>query len=199
MGKAIGEIGIGLVQMALGVGGSFVGGGMSTTGGGAIVGVPIAVASAGMLVNGYAAVGVGIDGFGQAWSEGSGSPSWAPTLLARRGGPSSDALGRALEKAGHARPPGAAVHHIVAGNAPAAQRARDILAKFGIGMDDAANGVFLPATRAAPNPTGAAVHSTLHTNTYYQTVNQMLDTAKTQAEAEAILQDIRNILLSGGF
>ncbi|MDC0749638.1 hypothetical protein [Polyangium mundeleinium] len=75
LGKAIGEIGIGLVQMALGVGGSFVGGGMSTTGGGAIVGVPIAVASAGMLVNGYAAVGVGWDGFWQAWSEGSGAGS----------------------------------------------------------------------------------------------------------------------------
>jgi len=75
--------------MVLGAGGSFVGGGMSTTGGGALVGVPIAVASAGMLVNGYAAVGVGIDGLTQAWSEGSGAGSGgaAPSTPAASGIP----------------------------------------------------------------------------------------------------------------
>ncbi|MDI1433322.1 FG-GAP-like repeat-containing protein [Polyangium sorediatum] len=73
LGKAVGEMGAGIVQMVLGAGGSFLGGGMSTTGGGAIVGMPIAVASAGMLVNGYAAVGVGWDGFWQAWSTGGGA------------------------------------------------------------------------------------------------------------------------------
>ena len=43
-----------------------------------------------------------------------------------------------------------------------------------------------------------AVHSTVHTNTYYQTVNQMLGAATTRAEAEAALGAIRQALLSGG-
>ena len=99
--------------------------------------------------------------------------------------------------------PGAVAHHIVAFKARDASRTRAILARFGIGINDAANGVFLPATRAAPNPaapnpTGAAVHSTLHTNQYYRTVNNLLVKATTRAEAEAILASIRQRLLSGG-
>jgi hypothetical protein len=85
------------------------------------------------------------------------------------------ALARALEKAGHTRPKGAAVHHIVA-----------------------ANGVFLPATRKSPNSTGAAVHSTLHTKEYYKIVNQMLEKAKSKADAEGILRRIHHSLLAGG-
>ena len=112
--------------------------------------------------------------------------------------PSSRALGKALEAAGHVRPPGAAAHHIVAGNAKRAADARDVLRRFGIGINDAVNGVFLPATRTSPNPTGAAVHSTLHTKRYYETVDKMLRPAKTRAEVEAILREIGRILLTGG-
>jgi hypothetical protein len=119
-------------------------------------------------------------------------------LTARVIVPSSRALGRALEAAGHARPAGSAAHHIVAGNAPAAAQARAVLQRFGIGINDAINGVFLPATRAAPNATGAAAHSTVHTNAYYQTVNQMLGAATTRAEAEAALRAISQALLAGG-
>jgi RHS repeat-associated protein len=111
--------------------------------------------------------------------------------------PSSRALGRTLESAGYTRPPGSAAHHIVAGRAAAAGPARAVLKRFGIGINDAANGVFLPANRAAPNAAGAAVHSTLHSNLYYQTVNQMLGAATTRAEAEAALGSILQALLSG--
>jgi hypothetical protein len=72
------------------------------------------------------------------------------------------------------------------------------LQRFGIGINDAANGVFLPANRAAANTAGAAVHSTLHTQGYYLKVNDMLSTARTRAEAETILDIIRQRLLSGG-
>jgi hypothetical protein len=111
---------------------------------------------------------------------------------------SSKALGRAMEAAGVLRPVASAAHHIVAGTAPAAERARAVLERFGIGINDAVNGVFLPATRASPNAAGAAVHSMLHTDEYYQTVNQMLLGATTRAEAEAVLDAIRQALLSGG-
>ncbi|GAB4570514.1 MAG: hypothetical protein Tsb0020_25360 [Haliangiales bacterium] len=112
--------------------------------------------------------------------------------------PSSRVLGEALEAAGHIRPPGAAAHHIVAGKAPAAADARAVLNKFNIGINNAINGVFLPATRASPNVTGTAVHSTLHTRKYYRYVNNALNSAKTRVQAEAILNRIREKLLSGG-
>ena len=117
----------------------------------------------------------------------------ASTVASRR------ALARALEKAGHTRPPESAAHHIVAGNAREAGKARRILEKVGIGINEAANGVFLPATRASANPTGAAVHSTLHTKSYYAYVNELLSTATTRAQAEAALAQIREALLGGGF
>jgi hypothetical protein len=112
--------------------------------------------------------------------------------------PSSRILGRALEAAGHARPPGAAAHHIVAGNAKHAETGRRVLEKFGIGINDAANGVFLPATSNSPNAMGAAVHASLHTNRYYEAVNKLLLTAKTRERALAILAGIREKLLAGG-
>jgi hypothetical protein len=73
-----------------------------------------------------------------------------------------------------------------------------VLQRFGIGINDAMNGVFLPANRVAPNAAGAAAHPPLHTKQYYQTVNQMLDAATTRAEVEAALNAIRQALLSGG-
>ena len=79
----------------------------------------------------------------------------AVSSAARVMAPSSRALGTALEGAGIARPAESAAHHIVAGGAAAAAQARAVLQRFGIGINDAANGVFLPATRASANPLGA--------------------------------------------
>lgn len=96
------------------------------------------------------------------------------------------------------RPAGSAAHHIVAGGAKAAVPARAALQRFGIGVNDAANGVFLPASRAAPNAAGAAVHSTVHTRAYYQAVNNALGQATTRAEALEVLGALRQGLLGGG-
>lgn len=111
---------------------------------------------------------------------------------------SSKLLGDALEAAGHVRPSGSAAHHIVAGNANIAAPARAVLQKFGIEINSATNGVFLPANRAVAGVTDAAIHSTVHTRAYYQAVNQALQAATTRAEAEAILNSLRQSLLSGG-
>ena len=110
---------------------------------------------------------------------------------------STRALTRALEKAGHTKPPGAAVHHIVARTAKKAKPARDVLQDFKIDMDDAVNGVFLPANRKSPNPTGASVHASLHTNKYYEEVNEVLKQASTRAEVVDVLESIRAQLLVG--
>jgi hypothetical protein len=111
---------------------------------------------------------------GAAFGPGLGAGPRAGGLLAgapKGIAPSSSALGQALEAAGHVRPPGSAAHHIVgsaahhivAGGTEAAAPARAVFQRFGIGINDAANVVFLPASRAAPNAAGAAAHSTRHT------------------------------------
>ncbi|WP_425580435.1 AHH domain-containing protein [Streptosporangium amethystogenes] len=50
-------------------------------------------------------------------------------------------------------------HHIVAGNSPKTAPARTVLDKFGIGVNDAENGVWLPRSSGSPNLIGASVHS----------------------------------------
>lgn len=86
----------------------------------------------------------------------------------------------------------------MAGNAKNAERARGVLQQFDIGINDAANGVFLPATGNSPNAMGAAVHASLHSNRYYEAVNKLLSTAKTRERVLAILAGIRQKLLAGG-
>jgi hypothetical protein len=114
----------------------------------------------------------------------------SPCSEAARGSThSSKALGRALEKSGTARPSGSAAHHIVAGGAQKSAPARAVLKKFGIGVDDAENGVFLPSN----------VHMSVHTNSYYDTVNSALSQATTRSEAIQVLSAIRARLLGGGF
>ena len=111
--------------------------------------------------------------------------------------PSSRMLGRAMAKAGQTRPKGHAAHHIVAKKAPGAADARQILEKFGIGLDDAVNGVFLPASSSAAS--GAANHTSLHTAAYYRAVNYALSQATSRADALGILAGIANKLQNGGF
>lgn len=91
-----------------------------------------------------------------------------PSILEKA---SSVKLAENLKAAGVERPIGAAAHHIVAGAARVAQPARDVLQKFNIGINNAVNGVFLPANVNSPNPAGSTVHSTMHTNSYYMLVN----------------------------
>ena len=74
-----------------------------------------------------------------------------------------------------------------------------MLQRLGIDINDAGNGVFLPARMTSPNPTGAAVHSSLHTNAYYRQVNALLGQTTTRDEALEVLAIVRGQLLSGGF
>ena len=120
-----------------------------------------------------------------------GPPSRAPRARSR--------LGKNLERAGYARPPGAAAHHIVAQNAAAARPARAVLRKYNIDINSAANGVWLPANARSPNPRGAAIHSQVHNGAYYARVNQALSRANSRSEALRALSYIRSGLLRGGY
>ncbi len=89
-----------------------------------------------------------------------------------------------------------AAHHIVAGNARKAAQARDILKKFGININDAKNGVYLPTVKGV---TKGAYHHSLHTDSYYRKVTELLSSAKSKDDAMSILGDIAEQLQKGTF
>jgi hypothetical protein len=96
------------------------------------------------------------------------------------------------------RPSETASHHIVAGGAHAAAPARGVLTRYGIDVNAAENGVFLPRNGDSANPLGAAVHSTLHTGGYYDAVNELLLGANSAVEVLDSLAYLRGALLGGG-
>jgi hypothetical protein len=109
----------------------------------------------------------------------------------------SSKLARALEKAGIPRPPNTAAHHIVAENAMRAEEARRILRHFGVDINAAANGVYLPVEQEGT--TSGLYHPSLHSNAYYTEVNDRLRGATSENEVLEILDDIRGELLNGTF
>ena len=105
-------------------------------------------------------------------------------------------LARNLAQSGAVRQAGEAAHHIVARAAAAAEPAREVLAEYGVQIDEAVNGVFLPAVR---NYSGQAVnHLTLHTAEYYRTANRALQNVQSKEEVVQALTNIRDRLRSGG-
>ena len=89
-----------------------------------------------------------------------------------------------------------ATHHVVAGNAEKASKSRDIMTGFGIDINDAANGTFLPRVKGVSE---AAYHPSLHTYVYYDEVNFLLKRATSKQEALYILADIIEQLSVGAF
>jgi hypothetical protein len=112
---------------------------------------------------------------------------------------SSRALARYLEISGVKRPPDYSAHHIVAGNDADAAFARSVLSKFGIGINEAVNGVFLPANKATQVIAGKTIHASLHTDAYYRAVNDALRGLTTRQEVIDKLQNIARALEAGEF
>jgi hypothetical protein len=113
--------------------------------------------------------------------------------------PSGRVLGKVLEASGLRRPPGYEAHHIVAGKFEPADDGRKILKRFGIRINDAANGVWLPANKDTPNTSGGIPHRPLHTNAYMEAVNKALAKATTRQEAIDTLRSIGEALRSEGY
>jgi RHS repeat-associated protein len=104
-------------------------------------------------------------------------------------------LRRALERAGQMARPGDQAHHIVALRAEAAAPAREVLRKFGVELNEAANGVFLPS-KSIPG-VNTAVHSGGHPRAYYEYVNDALASAQSRQDVLEILREIRRGLSTG--
>ncbi|MEO5687253.1 MAG: AHH domain-containing protein [Burkholderiaceae bacterium] len=113
-------------------------------------------------------------------------------------------LANNLKKAGHTRYDDVDAHHIVAWKHPAADGSRRMLYDWSIAINDADNGVFLPAsTLAKPDMLQSAVgHDDIHrTAVYYSRVqNRLLNADPTvQASGRSALQKMRADMLSGVF
>ncbi|KUO15386.1 hypothetical protein AQJ91_41725 [Streptomyces dysideae] len=72
-----------------------------------------------------------------------------------------------------------------------------MLAKYGIDVNDAVNGVYLPTGSKSANPNNTSVHSKIHTNDYYGYVNDMMAGARNRSEAIDVLSHIRRQLQGG--
>jgi hypothetical protein len=116
--------------------------------------------------------------------------SWLPFIG------SSRTLGNKLEKAGDPKLADHATHHIVAEHDSRAERARQILDNFGIKTDDIENGVRLPYKKGIG--TGEH-HPAVHTDRYYQEVENLLKRATSKEEAIRTLKDIGQRLKNGTF
>jgi hypothetical protein len=106
-----------------------------------------------------------------------------------------------------AKPAGhASAHHIVASLDEEAADSRMLLFGWGIGINDADNGVFLPRTKSSSIPQNpkATKHAGVHTGIYHHQVFIRLDAAadmnaKDQKIGRSALRKIKGELLQGTF
>lgn len=112
-------------------------------------------------------------------------------------------LRRNMIAAGRAQPLNTSPHHIVACDDSRAIRARALLTQVGIGIDDEANGVFLPMYKIhTPHPDmpNAYAHLPVHTDIYYLNITAALTVESNNPEGiEDVLRDIAEQLTDGTF
>jgi hypothetical protein len=77
-----------------------------------------------------------------------------------------------------------------------ANKAREYLAKWKIGLNDAANGVWLPHKARVDS---VAYHRVIHASKYYEKVAGMLSEAKSKEHAIRILKEIGRALSKDTF
>ena len=115
-------------------------------------------------------------------------------------------LDRNLERAGFSRVADVCAHHIVASGHQhrAAERSRRRLYAWGIGINDADNGVYLPGTRGVIVLTmeNAVWHDDLHADVdYYLNVDRRLSFADQtdQQSGRLVLREMRKEMTEGTF
>jgi len=116
----------------------------------------------------------------------------------------SRTLARNISRAtGSAKRAEADAHHIVAAADQRASRSRTLLFRWGIGINDADNGVYLPKkwSSVVPGLDAATTHEVIHTTAYHLAVTSRLTLAKpsNQANGRKALQDIRYDILNDDF
>lgn len=90
---------------------------------------------------------------------------------------------------------GTEAHHVIEGNAKAAEESRKILKKFGIGINDAENGVLLRSDENSIYP--GALHNTSHSTKYSEYVYSKIKNVKSRDELVIRLAEIKKSLVEG--
>ena len=113
-------------------------------------------------------------------------------------------LARNLNKAsGTARPLHVEAHHIVSAHDACASISRIVLFQKNIGVNDADNGNYQPASssQTVPGLEHASAHRSIHTTLYHLNVARRLSAAKdkTQADVRGVLRAIKAALTAGTF
>ncbi len=132
------------------------------------------------------------------------TPVQLETDADREGANHRRTLDRNLKKDGQARVADVCAHHIVASGHPDAYRSRRMLFGWGIGINDADNGVFLPAYLSSnvltlPN---AVAHDRLHASArYYLRVEARLRAVDktSQPAGRGALRKMRGEMVAGFF
>lgn len=130
--------------------------------------------------------------------------NWEEYLLLKS---NSQELAKNLENAGQAKPNHSAAHHIVPATMKKASDAVKILKDYGININDAENGVWLPQKDLDKNgnPSGATgvVHSGKHPDIYAELIRDLIvstpvnpnNKAQSRINLETTLNDIKKKLI----
>ena len=114
------------------------------------------------------------------------------------------ALARNLNaESGEERPENVCAHHVVASKDDRAKESRAVIFKWGIGINDADNGVYLPRFKNIPVPDlpNAPLHGPIHTDRYYTAVAARLTfgAPSDTPSCRLILQTVEKQLVAGSF
>lgn len=90
------------------------------------------------------------------------------------------------------KPKGYAAHHAIPATEPGAQNARDILNKYGIDINDAVNGVYLP-TPKDKTATQGIEHNGRHPLSYAERVNRLIIDADNIGGKQSVLNKLNDI------
>ena len=130
---------------------------------------------------------------------------WSEYLLLKS---NSQELAKNLQNAGQSKPDHSAAHHIVPATMKGAKNAVKILNDYGINVNDAENGVWLPQKGVDKNGNASTavglVHSGKHPNVYAVWVNTLIqntpvypnDKAQSKKNLEKTLDGIRQKLIN---
>jgi hypothetical protein len=104
---------------------------------------------------------------------------------------------------GTERPKNVCAHHVVASGDIRAEDSREVIFEFGIGINDADNGVYLPRFKniAVPSMPNAPLHGPIHTARYHAAVagRLILGEPGDAAACRAIMRTIKKKLVDGSF
>jgi hypothetical protein len=107
-----------------------------------------------------------------------------------------------MAKAGQNKPFGWAAHHIVPARDarfPSGEKCRKILEKFGLGLNEAENGVYLPTTLSDAVTSGSTIHGKVHNEAAYAKVFDAISPSVSKTDLIERLDGVRVKLRNGTF